>query len=122
MTQKQLYNWVNKFMKGWENQNPTEVMLLFDRIKLSYFESAVKPPITSWEKVNKLWQVVPNNQRNVKLTWKIVAFNNEFGIINWQLKRFFIPANKDQLVDGIFIVTLNSDGLCTYFNQWRSVA
>lgn len=122
MTKDQLKKWNEKFMKGWEERNPEKVMALFDKEDLFYFESSIKPPVTKWEEVCKLWQVVPTNQKEVKLSSEIVACGEKYGVIHWKLKRFFIPLNKYQNVDGIFVVSLNEDSLCTYFNQWRTVA
>ena len=122
MTPQQLTQWNDKFMKGWEARNPAKVMSLFDKRNLTYFESSLQSPVTSWDQVNELWQVVPTNQKEVKLWSEILACNDQYGIIHWKLERLLIPANKKQNVDGIFVVTLNKDGLCTYFNQWRTVA
>lgn len=122
MTLQQLKEWNNQFMQRWKERDPEKVMNLFDKQKLSYFESSVTPPVTNWEEVRKLWQVVPKNQKDIRLWSEIIACNEKFGIIHWKLKRFFIPANKEQNIDGIFLVSLNKNGLCTYFNQWRTVA
>jgi len=122
MSLKQLEQWTQKFMKSWKDRDPDRVMSLFDTSKLTYFESAVKPPMTNWNKVYDLWKVVPNNQKDIKISSDIVVSNNSFGVVHWTLSRFFIPTSTYQHIDGIFIISLNKKGLCTYFNQWRSVA
>jgi hypothetical protein len=66
--------------------------------------------------------VVPLNQKDVKLSSEILINNEKLGIIHWKLTRFFIPTSTTQNIDGIFVVSLNDKGLCTYFNQWRTVA
>jgi len=90
----------SKFMKGWKDRDPDRVMSLFDKSKLTYFESAVKPPVTNWSKVYELWKVVPNNQKDIKISSDIVASNNSFGVVHWTLSRFFIPTNTHQHIDG----------------------
>ena len=122
MTEQELTKWLKRFTKGWEKQDPDQVMSLFDKTKLTYFESATKNPITSWDKVYELWKIIPINQKDIKLWSEILISDDKIGVIHWKLTRFFIPSNSIQNIDGIFTVSLNEKGLCTYFNQWRTVA
>lgn len=121
MTKQKLDVWLSKFGQAWCARNVELVMLLFAKDDIIYYESAFSTPITSWESVKKLWEVVPANQKNITFTYEIILCSKNQGIINWKVSRFFIPENENQSIDGIFQISLNENGLCTYFKQWRMV-
>jgi hypothetical protein len=119
MTRKQLENWMKQFGTAWETRNPDKVMALFND-RLDYFESALKAPVTSKSEVGKLWQVVPDNQKDVKFSHKILIADEYIGVVNWQVSRIRLPAEEMENIDGIFLISLNDRGLCTFFKQWRT--
>lgn len=51
--------------------------------------------------------------------FNIVAFNENTCIINWQMTRTMTKTDTKQEIDGIFQISINDDGKCTYFKQWR---
>lgn len=121
MTKQHFDIWLSKFGQSWQEQNVDDIMSLFDRDNITYFESVFNPPITSWNKVKKIWKVVPTNQKDITFTYSIISCSKIQGIVNWKVTRFFIPKNENQFIDGIFQISLNEKGLCTFFKQWRTV-
>ena len=112
--------WIKKLGEGWEKLYPTVVMELFDKDNIEYFEEATDEPVTTWQRVKELWDVVPENQKDVQFSSKIIYHENGYAIINWQVKRYSISKKAKQLKDGIFEVRLNDSGKCIYFKQWVS--
>lgn len=94
-------------------------MSLFSK-DVQYYESALGEPCASWEDVSKLWEVVPKNQKDITFDFEVVAVADDVGIANWQVTRTLVPSGTNQKIDGIFLVTLNKDGLCDLFKQWRT--
>ena len=66
-----------------------------------------------------LWCVVADNQKDIDYKFEIVSCNENFCIINWQMTRTMTANNVKQEIDGIFQISVNKDGKCTYFKQWR---
>lgn len=112
--------WLDKFGKTWSDKNVDQVMDLFDQSNIAYYESVFNPPVTSLDEIKKLWQVIPENQKDITFEYKIISSSENEAIINWKVSRFFIPTNENQLIDGIFQISLNEQGLCTFFKRWRS--
>ena len=112
--------WIKKLGEGWANLDPNSVMELFDKKNIKYYEEATDKPVTSWDGVKELWDVVPGNQKNVKFSSKIICQKDNYALINWQVTRHSISKKTDQLKDGIFEVRLNETGKCIYFKQWVS--
>jgi len=59
------------------------------------------------------------NQKDIDYKFEIVSYNEDTCIINWQMTRTMTANNTKQEIDGIFQISLNEDGKCTYFKQWR---
>lgn len=110
--------WVKRFMESWKNLDWKETMSLISK-EVKYYENPIDEPCTSYEKVTKLWEVVEENQKDISYQYKILAYNENVCIINWQMERTFIPTNERQIIDGIFEISLDNNGLLSNFKQWR---
>lgn len=110
--------WTKDLMDSWSFLEGQKTALLFSK-DVKYYETPMGEPCNSWEDVVKLWEVVPNNQKDITYKFHILCCNNNVCVINWQLERIFIPNNEKQIIDGIFQISLDDKGLCNYFKQWR---
>jgi hypothetical protein len=86
-----------------------------------YYETVFDKPCEDFNSIRKLWEVVPTNQKDIEYNYKIISENDEFCIINFFVKRTLIPSGTIVEMDGIFQVSLDENGLCNFFKQWRSV-
>lgn len=109
--------WIEKLKDAWVNRDPKATVQLFSN-NVKYYESVLEEPFESKEEVYELWKVVPSNQDNVSFEYKIISVPE--GIVNWKVKRTLLPSNKCQIIDGIFQIKLDSNGLCCFFKQWRT--
>lgn len=91
--------WLNKLGGAWIGRNPKAAACLFAK-NCVYYESVFEMPFKTRKDILKLWLEVPKNQK---------------------VKRALVPSNERQLIDGIFQISLNNKGLCTFFKQWRSI-
>lgn len=112
-------NWLNSLGKAWTNLDPQNAANLFSK-DVEYYESALEKPCENWNKVFDLWQIIPNNQKDVNFNFEIINTSEKLCIANWQVKRISLPQNTKQKINGIFVFKLNKNGLCNYFKQWRT--
>jgi hypothetical protein len=118
---KNIFNeWFEKLGEAWSERNPQKIRPLF-REKLEYFESVFEEPVKTLDGVMALWELVPLNQDNVKYDFKLIATDEDTAIANWKVSRTLLKTNKNQQIDGIFIIKLDENGLCYYFKQRRAV-
>ena len=111
------WNWVNTMGKAWITRNPELIPPLFaDEFK--YFESPFADPVTSKKDLLILWQEVPQSQKDVKFNFEIISSSDFRYIAHWQASFTRTPSGKKAFLDGIFLINLNSEGLCTLFKQW----
>ena len=119
MNKPALQSWVKKLGNAWSSRDNKAAASLFTK-NCSYYESALEKPCNNWSYILKLWSIVPKNQKNVVFKFKILAISDKFGIVNWKVERILLPSNEKQVIDGIFQISLDKNGLCTFFKQWRT--
>ena len=108
------YNtWTKEFMESWKELDKT-----LDK-NIEYYENPIDAPCKSFEDVISLWNVVADNQKNIDYKYEIILFDDKTCIINWQMTRTMTSDDSKQEIDGIFQISLNEEGLCTFFKQWR---
>ena len=112
-------NWLKQLGKAWSDLDPQTAANLFAK-DVEYYESTLKDPIESWDRVLDLWKIIPNNQKDVSFRFKIISTTGNLCVANWWVERTLLPQNIKQKIDGIFVFKLNEDGLCDYFKQWRT--
>lgn len=117
MTNKYIV-WCNKFMESWKNLEGTKTTELFSK-DVKYFENPIDRACESFEDIEKLWAIVPSNQKDIIYDYNILISDESLAIVNFRMTRTMIEENKSQEIDGIFQISLNNNGLCNCFKQWR---
>jgi len=64
---------------------------------------------------------VPDNQKDIEYSYEILAENEDNGIVHFRLARTTLPDEHRLEMDGIFQISLDEEGRCTLFRQWRTV-
>lgn len=112
------YNdWLTRLGKAWENRNPDAAASLFTN-KFTYHETPFDKPCHSKSAVRKLWSEVPQSQKNIHFRHEIILANKKTCLANFHAKFTRLKTLKRAELDGIFLIKLNSKGLCTLFRQW----
>ena len=113
------YNtWTKEFMESWKELDWKRTLKTLDK-NIEYYENPIDAPCKSFEDVMSLWNVVADNQKNIDYKYEIILFDDKTCIINWQMTRTMTSDDSRQEIDGIFQISLNEEGLCTFFKQWR---
>ena len=113
------YNtWTKEFMESWKELDWKRTLKTLDK-NIEYYENPIDAPCKSFEDVMNLWNVVADNQKNIDYKYEIILFDDKTCIVNWQMTRTMTSDDSRQEIDGIFQISLNEEGLCTFFKQWR---
>lgn len=112
--------WIDKFMEGWRDRDVERVMETIAE-DCAYYETVFDEPCRDIRAIRKLWEVVPKNQKDIEYSYEILAKNEEVCIIHFRLTRTTLPDEHRVEMDGIFQVSLDDEGKCTLFKQWRFV-
>lgn len=118
MLRKKYEKWTKEFMESWKQLDWKRTLKTLDE-NVEYYENPIDEPCSNFEGVINLWNVVADNQKDITYKFDIISYNEKTCIINWQMTRTMTATNTKQEIDGIFQVSVNDDGKCTYFKQWR---
>lgn len=110
--------WTKEFMESWKALDWKRTLETLDE-NVKYYENPIDEPCRNFEEVTNLWNVVADNQKDICYEFQIVSYDENICIINWQMTRTMTKNNTKQEIDGIFQISLNKDGKCTFFKQWR---
>ena len=111
-------NWTKEFMESWKALEWRRTIETLNK-NVEYYENPIDEPCSSFDEVIKLWSVVADNQKNIEYKYEIISYNGKTCIINWKMTRTLTKNNTKQEIDGIFQISLDKEGLCTFFKQWR---
>ena len=110
--------WTKNFMESWKQLDWRRTLKTLSK-DVKYYENPIDEPCKNFEEVVNLWNVVEENQKDINYKYKIISFDENVCIINWQMTRTMTKTNIKQNIDGIFQISLNEEGKCSYFKQWR---
>ena len=111
-------SWTKEFMDSWKELDWNRTLNTLDK-NVEYYENPIDKPCNTFDEVVNLWNIVAENQKEIDYTYEIVSYDQNICIINWQMTRTMTANNVKQEIDGIFQISLNEEGKCTYFKQWR---
>ncbi len=111
-------NWAKEFMDSWKELDYERTLKTLDE-NVKYYENPIDEPCKNFQEVTNLWNVVADNQKDIDYKFQVIAYDENVCIINWQMTRTMIKNDVKQEIDGIFQISLNNEGKCTYFKQWR---
>ncbi len=118
MLKEKYDKWAREFMESWKDLDYKKTLDLLSK-DVKYYENPIDMPCSSFEKVIELWKIVGDNQKDIEYRFEILSYTEDICIINWQMSRTLLPSNIKQEIDGIFEISLDENGLCKYFKQWR---
>ena len=110
--------WTKDFMESWKQLDWRRTLETLSK-DVKYYENPIDEPCKNFEEIVNLWNVVEENQKDINYKYEIISFDENVCIINRQMTRTMKITNIKQDIDGIFQISLNEEGKCSYFKQWR---
>ena len=112
---------LTEYGAAWVARDADRVMKLIARNDLEYYETNFDPPTTDWDKVYKLWEIVPQNQKDVTWQHEILMTDGNSVVVHAKIARTLLPSQIKQRIDAVFLFKFNDEDKINYFQQWRSV-
>ena len=109
--------WLDALGQAWINRDPKSAAAICAK-NLFYFETPFDKPLTSRKEVEEIWQEVPNSQKDIEFYYEIVSVNQKIGIAKWRASFTRLPSGIRDILDGVYFVKLDNNGLCKEFHQW----
>lgn len=116
---KEKYNiWIKEFMESWKELDYKRTLNTLSK-DVKYYENPIDDPCENFAEVTNLWNVVEENQKDISYKYEIISYDENVCIINWKMTRTMTKTNERQEIDGIFQISLDENGKCNFFKQWR---
>jgi hypothetical protein len=110
-------HWLRKIREAWVDKKP-EILGEICTEDVEYHESPFGEPLRGKKSVIKEWESVPLTQKDIRFDYDIIHVDESIGIAHWTATFTRIPSNLTDTLDGVFVVQLNDQGLCTLFRMW----
>jgi len=117
MDRESFEGWLDAYGRAWQSRDPEAAARLFTYYA-TYHETPFDEPIRGHEGILEYWSEVPRSQEDIRFSCEILAVTAETGIAHWKSAFTRLPSNAPVELDGIFLVKLDGDGLCTEFREW----
>ncbi len=117
MDRESFENWLDAYGKAWESRDPQAAARLFTD-DAPYYETPFDEPARAREGISEYWAGATGSQRDVSFSSEVLAVTEDRGIARWKVDFTRISSDAPVKLDGIFLVEMNSDGLCTEFREW----
>jgi hypothetical protein len=109
--------WMEAYGKASRENDPQASANLFAQDAL-YYESPFEEPLLGREDIYEYWRKGSHNLRDKQSIYEILAVRDHLGIARWQAQFTVIESGKHFVLDCIFVVEFNEDGLCQTFREW----
>jgi hypothetical protein len=103
-------NWVDGLKEVWLKKDLDGLEKYFKNTK-NYYETPFSEPVKNINDIKDLWKEI-KGQEIEDLTFKVIAIENNIGIVNWFLK------DQSGIYDGIYLIKFDKNLNCIEFKQW----
>jgi len=117
MTRDEFKTWLDAYDRAWESRDAKAAADVFTE-DAAYQETPFVEPMRGRAEILAYWSHVANSQEQIRFEYKILAVTEEIGIAHWWASFTRIPDKTRVDLDGIFVITLGSDGRCTFLREW----
>lgn len=117
MTHKEFSEWVERLGKAWITRDPLMAAELCAEDVL-YYEDPFREPLRGRGAVKKVWEEVPKTQKDIRFIYDVIALEAQTGVAHWSASYTKISSGERVVLDGVFFVKLNEQGLCQEFHMW----
>ena len=110
-------SWLEAYKHAWEIRDPQAAAALFTS-DATYQETPFREPMRGQAAILEYWSAVPQTQQDIRFSYAVLAVTQERGIARWRATYRKTSTHTQIQLDGIFVVTLNDERLCSTFEEW----
>jgi uncharacterized protein (TIGR02246 family) len=112
-----LERWLAGYEQAWETRSADRAAALFTPDG-RYHEMPFDAPKQGRASIREYWSAVTADQRNIDFTYDVVAIDGERGVAHWHAKFEAASTGAMLELDGVFVLTIGTDGLCRELREW----
>ena len=117
LTREHFRRWLTLYSKASKENDPQASADLF-ALDAQYYESPFDEPMIGREAIFDYWNNGAQNLQDKESTFEILSVQNNRGIAHWGSKFTAIESGKRLVLDCLFVVEFDDEGLCQIFREW----
>ncbi len=118
MDEKSLRAWLDKYGHAWESQDADGAAAIFAP-DATYAWGPFNDPIRGRDAIRAAWEYATRGQQeDIRFGYEILAVTPAHGIARWWASMNVRSTGTAVKMEGIFVITLAADGLCSVFREW----
>ena len=110
-------SWLDAYGHAWESGDPRAAAEIFTN-DATYQEVPFDEPMRGREAIAEYWSKNVSEQDQVRFGYEILATTQDKGIARWWSSFIDIPSKARVKLDGIFVLSLDSENRCDVFQEW----
>src|SRR5258707_14946561 len=112
-----LSKWLTEYGQAWIMQDSMRTSALFTDDAI-YQETPFNDPLRGRPAIRTYWENVTADQSNIDFAYEVLSETPNMGIAQWWASYTIESTRETVKLDGIAVIGLNSQNLCTSFHEW----
>lgn len=117
MNRETFENWLAAYGKAWTTRDPHAAASLF-AADATYQVTPFDEPFRGRAAIYNYWLGVTETEDNIYFDFEILAVAPEHGVARWWASFVRVPPRQETKLDGIFLISLDSQGRCRSLREW----
>ena len=109
--------WLEAYGHAWESRDPRAAADLYTEDG-TYQVTPFVRPMCGRQAIFDYWSHVASTEKNIKFGYEILAVTPDQGIARWWASFVLDPPGLRTKLDGIFLVSLDTNNLCRTLREW----
>jgi len=117
-TREDFEKWLDAYGHAWETRDPQAIAELFTE-EATYQETPFVEPMRGRAAIREYWMnAVVRTQQQIRFGYEILAVAGDSCIAHWWASFIRVATQARVKLDGIFLLTFTSGGLCRELREW----
>ena len=109
-------SWLKAYGRAWRDRDAQAAADLYTEGGTYQVTPFVEP--MRGRAILDYWSNVARTQENIEFDFEVLAVTADFGLARWWASFVIVPQQLQTKLDGIFLISLDSAGLCTSLREW----
>jgi len=117
MDRESFKRWLDSYARAWMGRDPLAAAALYTD-DATYQVTPFSEPLRGRDAIYEYWDDVAKTEEGIQFDYEIVAVTDEHGIARWWASFVRVPPGLQTKLDGIFMISLDSNGRCQALREW----
>ncbi len=117
MDRETFNHWLASYGSAWTSRDPEAAASLYAH-NATYQVAPFDEPLRGRAAIYEYWASVAKTEETIQFNYEILAVTTEYGIARWWASFVRVPPGLETKLDGIFLISLDSEGRCRSLREW----